>query len=192
MAVFDHIYRPSDVAGPLRQGELLTDLRRHVIDAATAVEDQPIVNRVTYPFVVVVSQDCDITQQGRTVPGGAISLPSILLIEVTTAVLLRGLKDINSDSWKLVRSNREERYHFLQVITPAQDALNQGLGELGVDFKRYFTVPTDEFYCLIAGGLATRRCVLNSPYLEHLCSRFANYLSRVALPELHFSLPAGG
>jgi hypothetical protein len=58
---------------------------------------------------------------------------------------------------------------------------------MGIDFKRYFTIPADETYRRVELGEAQRRCVLQSPYLEHLSSRFAYYLSRVALPLDHVS-----
>ena len=42
--------------------------------------------------------------------------------------------------------------------------MNVGIPELGVDFKRYFTIPTDEIYKRIEKGEVRRRCVLMSPY----------------------------
>lgn len=62
-----------------------------------------------------------------------------------------------------------------------------GLPELGIDFKKIFTIPTDEIYQRIALGQVKRRAVLVSPYLEHLSSRFAYFLSRIALPQEHLS-----
>jgi hypothetical protein len=69
----------------------------------------------------------------------------------------------------------------------ACDRLQEGLPELAIDFKRYFTVPTDEVYRRIELGEARRRCLLISPYLEHLSSRYAYFLSRIALPVDHAS-----
>ena len=69
-------------------------------------------------------------------------------------------------------------------MSASEDALRQGLPELGVDFKRFFTIPTDELYVPITSG-AQRRCHLNSPYLEHLTTQFSGFLSRVALPKPH-------
>jgi len=64
--------------------------------------------------------------------------------------------------------------------SPTDGALRQP--ELGIDFKRYFTLPTAEVYYQIQRQ-AARRCCLRSPYLEHLSTRFHAYQQRLALPE---------
>ena len=184
------IYRPAELDKPFRQGEILSDIRRYRLDPTTVASDGPSVIAVDYPLVVVVTQDCDVTQQGRPAAGSDPQLPCVLLVEVTTAKLLRGQKDINGKVWALIRQNRDERYHFLEAVSKECDAIGEGLAELALDFKRYLAVPTDELYALVDGGRARRRCVLNSPYMEHLCNRFGAYLGRIALPEPHSSTPA--
>ncbi len=184
------IYRPAELGQPLRQGEILSDLRRYRVEPATVADEAPLLIEVRYPFVVILTQDCDVTQQGRPAPGSDPHLPCVLLAEVTTANHLRGQKDVNSDAWKLIRQNREERYHFLEAVTKECDAAGRGMEEFALDFKRYLAVPTDELYALVEAGFANRRCVLNSPYMEHLCNRFGTYLGRVALPQPHHSTSA--
>jgi hypothetical protein len=190
------IYRLSEVTvgSPLRQGELLTNVVFVRLDLATLSADSPGVQRVTHPYALILTQDCDLEQdfrarQGVNKPDKLI--PAVLLCEVITAEQLRGSTGITTDIWKGISQNKNERYHFLQKIEPACDACREGLPELGIDFKRYFTLPTDELYRRIEMGEARRRCVLASPYLEHLSSRFAYFMSRVALPEDHFSEPGG-
>jgi len=51
-------------------------------------------------------------------------------------------------------------------------------------------MPTEEVYQRLRMAGTKRRACLNSPYLEHLSSRFSFYLGRVGLPEDHFSEPA--
>ena len=184
------IYRQAELKQTLRQGEILSDLRRYRVELATLTSDNPTLIEVLYPFVVVLTQDCDVTQQSVPNPGSNPPLPCVLLAEVTTATQLRGQKDINSDAWKRITQNREERYHFLEAVMAEDDAANQGLEELALDFKRYLAVPTDELYALIGAGRAHLRCVLNRPYMEHLCHRFGSYLGRIALPSMHSSTPA--
>jgi hypothetical protein len=58
--------------------------------------------------------------------------------------------------------------------------------ELGIDFKRYFTVPTDDVYRQFALGQeigVQRRAVLRPPFREDLAQRFYFFQARVALPE---------
>jgi hypothetical protein len=139
---------------------------------------------------MILTQDCDLEQDFRARAGqtGADKLiPSILFSEVVTAEELRGSAGINSTIWPRVRMNKDERYHFLQKVEQVDDAFGQGLPELGIDFKRYFTLQTGEVYRRIELGEAQRRCALVNPYLEHLTSRFAYFLSRVALPQDHVS-----
>jgi hypothetical protein len=181
----------SGVEDPLRQGEILSDLVQvHLKLDSLRGEGTPEHALKVHPLTVVLSQDCDLEQdfkaRAATVAADK-TIPNILFCEVITAERLRDSGGVNSTIWARIRTNKDERYQFLQKVEAADDALGQGLPELGIDFKRYFTVPADEVYWRVQIGEAKRRCVLVSPYLEHLSSRFASYLSRVALPQDHAS-----
>lgn len=145
------------------------------------------------PFAIVISQDCDLMwdheERQKPQPNIYKLLPNILLCEVLAATDLRGRNRLDSDIWKRVVQNKDERYHFLRSVDALEDLVGQGLPDLAIDFKRYFTVPTDEVYAQLALD-ARRRTRLVSPYLEHLCDRFAYFRQRVALPEDHFMPPA--
>jgi hypothetical protein len=93
--------------------------------------------------------------------------------------------------WHQIEINKNDRYHFFQRIPTEEDSLGEGLPELAIDFKRYFTIPTDELYWQINAGDAQRRTCLESPYMEHLSQRFTSFLSRVALPQDYESMPEG-
>src|SRR5262249_54267715 len=148
------------------------------------------------PYAIILTQDCDLEQDfhaRKTDTKPANRLPSILFCEVATAEELSRPSEgttegMNSRVWNLVRRNRHERYYFLQKVDPAEDAVKVGLPELGVDFKRYFTIPADEVYSQFLRD-ARRRCNLCPLYLEHFSTRFAQYLSRIALPGPHVSEP---
>jgi hypothetical protein len=191
------IYRPSTAGldSSLRQGEILSDVPQFRFDAATLGGATPPSGEPMYPpYALILSQDCDLEQDFNVRQRQIVSdklLPNVLFCEVATAEeLFNRVKQLGSKLWDRIRINKDERYHFLQRIAADSDALQQGLPELGIDFKRYFTIPTEEIYKRIELGEARRRCVLVSPYLEHLSSRFAYFLSRVTLPEDHFSEPA--
>lgn len=174
----------------LRQGEILTNLARFGVSLDSLTKAQPEIVQIIHEFAVVLSQDCDLEQDFKSRMGENKQdklIPSVLFAEVYKAETLLGRVE-GSKMWQRIKQNKDERYHFLQKVEPADDAQSEGLPELGIDFKRYFTIPTDEVYFHVAAK-AKRRCVLRSPYLEHLSSRFAFYLSRVALPEEHFSEP---
>ena len=139
--------------------------------------------------LTVLSQDCDLAQDHAARESGDIggAIPSILFCEVETAEQL--LSNIQGrDIKKRIQQNSDERYQFLQRIPVECDALRQGLPELGIDFRRYFTLPAEEVYFQITRD-AKRRCHLVSPYLEHISARFTRYLGRVGLPLDHQSEP---
>lgn len=195
------IYAASAEGSALRQSELLSG----IIQAQRRLDSigpslAPIVLSVVHPWVLVLSQDCDLDWDFRwrrewsqpDAPQGRPStkqLPNILFCEMVEAADLHSEWQMGSREWKHLVQNKNERYHFLQKVGIDEDACHEGVPELCIDFKRYFTIPTDELYVQLVLG-ARRRCHLNSPYLQHLCGRFYNFQSRVALPEEHFSEPS--
>lgn len=181
------IYQCSPAAGIcLCQGEILSGLIRVRLDAAKIGEIEPSVVQVDFPFAVVLSQACDLIQDFSGRQSDKPQLPDVLFCQLPFAQDLKAGCG-GSDIWKRIRQNKDERYHFLEKIPLECDAFAEGIPELTVDFKRYFTVPTDEVYRRLELGPTRRRTVLCSPYLEHLSSRFAFFLSRVALPREHVS-----
>jgi hypothetical protein len=175
----------------LAQGEFISGLICSHINLISLEKPPLQINQVLHPLAVTVSQGCDLEQdflarKGAVKPDKV--APSVLFCEVVTASELRSLVPKDSKIWARISQNNDERYHFFQAVTPEFDATDIGLEEQGVDFKRFFTIPTDELYYRIRIGEAKRRCRLDSPYLEHFCRRYANYISRVALPEQHESV----
>jgi hypothetical protein len=115
-------------------------------------------------------------------------VPNVLLCELTTAAILRPFL-AGTDILRRIRNNLDERYHCLLAVRPEDDRAGEGLPELVADFKRVFSIPTDELYLRVTLGMK-RRARLKSPYLQHLSSRFGYYCLRVALPnEASLELP---
>lgn len=185
------IYVPSGT-GQLRQGEILSGVSEVRVDVSGLREQQNRAISVNHPFAIVVSQDCDCEQDYKYRLGEDSKdkeVPNILLCQIVTAEELRGSNSINSTIWGQVKINKNERYHFLQKAGVEDDLAGVGLPEMGIDFKRVFTVPTDELYFRIENAQVVRRCRLTSPYLEHFATRFGYFLHRVALPLDHASDP---
>ena len=182
---------------PFRQAEILSNVHQHRItveslDAADNLE----VEKIDHTLAVVISQDCDLEQDFKrrrslTAEGNETDqsdpklLPTVLLCEVASE---RTIDDAMRGQGSTVREqfhqNKLERYQFLRAVGPEDDALGEGLEAMGIDFKRYFTVPTTELYAQL-GAQCRRRCRLAPQYLEHLCLRFCHFISRVALPKTH-------
>lgn len=186
------IYRASPTAVPscLEQGELLSGLDQVRLALVAVGDPSPAVETIRHPLAIILSQACDLEQDfGSRFPTPIPSkqIPSVLFCEVSLANDLRGSDGMNGTIWNTVKKNSHERYQFLERVEPSCEAKAEGLGELGIDFKRYFTLPTEEVYKRIELGLVSRRFVLISPYLEHLSSRFAYYMGRVGLVRGHAS-----
>lgn len=184
------IFRVTAGTSPLRQGEILSDLFRYRLDPETVVDAQPRLLLVKEPFAIVLTQDCDLESDYRNRAVGT-EQSDKLLNEVLFCRLIPAEKakpQVGGGGWERVRKNDNPRYHFLQQVTPGCDGMHALIPESVADFKQYFTVPTAEVYKRVEIGQARRRCALLSPYMEHFCCRYANYLSRIGLPEQHTSI----
>lgn len=184
------IYEVSD-GGPLRQCDILSGIVQY--NPLASKNREPVrFNQVTHPFAIVLSQDCDLDWDYRARCNESPQhkrIPNVLFCEAIEAEKLRGREDINSHIWRRITQNIDERYGFLEQVAAEHDACGEGIPELGIDFKRYFTLATPEIYSQVDHGVAKRRARLLSPYLEHLASRFMAFQARVALPRSHRQLP---
>ena len=182
-------YSPQAKGDRLRQGSVVVGLiqtrqRLETIGAADAL----VLDEEIHPYALVLTQDCDLERdfERRGGKSGAGSpLANVLLCEATTTVLLKGNLPQGKDIWKRVIQNKDERYQCLENVPAEYDVAAQGIAALGIDFKRYFTISTDEIYRRIELGQAVCRCRLVTPYVEHFVSRFYYFQSRIALPVDH-------
>jgi len=188
------VFAPSPVPGVLRQGEILTDvITFHVRNARLYQDDgEYAIEAETHPYALVLTQDCDLDWDFKAraeYPEDrrgdnkcqAKLVPNVLLCDLFTSDALRP-RIAGGDIFKRVRGNQDERYHCLPAISLTEDLAGEGLPELIADFKRIFSVLTDELYGYLAQG-ARRRAFLQSPHLQHLSTRFGYYCLRVALPD---------
>ena len=184
------IYIRPDTGGPVRQTEILTNVIQRRRSLRSLKAEKPELEDVRHPFAVILTQDCDLEQdfidRKNTAAGWSADklIPNVLLSEAVTSSELVAALPRGKDIRKRVLQNKDERYHVFQKVEAVDDAQGEGLPALGVDFKRYFTVPTDELYAQLDSN-AKRRAHFRSPYLEHFVKRFADFQSRVALPKEH-------
>ncbi len=201
----EKMFSPSldGISAALRQGEILSNLVQIRINP-DSINTSHVDEHVSYsgtpfvhPFAIIISQDCDLNQdyffrfhkRGKE----RLTLPSIVFCEVTKAEhLVHGDRNATVFQEGAIRqdyrNNNDFRFHFIQAVPKSLDGADDGLPELGIEFKRYFTLPTDEVYRRIDLKQAQRHCRLLSPYREHFINRFYNYNNRVALPEQYESI----
>jgi len=187
------VYRPSSADGRVWQGEILENVIQIKLSIESIQNNQEgmlDVFPVHHELVIVMSQDCDLEQDyNRRQAGFEGTLPNTLFCDAYRAETLRAKVEqqdqLGRKDWKKrIAQNQHDRFHYLQKAEPEQDLQSQGLTAIALDFKIYFTLPTDELYARLAMEIH-RRCRLNSPYVEHLAHRFYKFQSRVALPSDH-------
>lgn len=205
-------WRPSSPGGPLEACELLAEVEQFTIDPGDVGRDDPNLIKTTYPFAMVLSQDCDlewdavarrqIAEAGTPPAIGQERkdwdqadrvartklIDGVLLCVADPEEVVRVPSLLPTKIWQFASSNQHERYHFLRVCPGESDLQGEGIPALVLDFKRFFTLPAEELAIRAslapeAPGRVLRRAVLVSPYLEDVASRFFAYQSRVALPD---------
>lgn len=180
----------------LFQGDILRDIEVLARTHSTVTgDDDPHLDISTrlLPYVVVLTQDCDLDQdysahQNANRRDNDKFLLSVLICPAYPAALVKDGKHLedhqmqilNSNLWKPVKSNHNSRYHFLEADNQLQ------VPEVVLDFKQYFTVSRDEIY---EQGFGTNYvATINTLFRESLSRRFAEYLTRIALPEFPASV----
>ncbi|HKF47860.1 MAG TPA: hypothetical protein VKB38_10930 [Terracidiphilus sp.] len=182
-------YSRSVPGNQLRQGEIISSVAQYMVSVNYNDQAQPSdVRSRIHPYVIVLSQDCDLAQDFscRQSSNTSNALQNILLCEVDLASNIKGdrTRIPGSDIWKRIHQNQDSRFQFLRAVVAEHDTGGAGIPEMLVDFRRAFTLPTADLYEQ-AKWSAKRRAVLKSPYVEHLSTRFGFFLSRVALPLDH-------
>ena len=150
------------------------------------------ISKISFPLVVVLTQDCDLEQDHKYHWGRSPrSSQDKWLISVLVAPLYNlehvyagqhlselgmSMEPINAKKspGQYLRNNERPRYHFLSFPPsfPIVDSV--------VDFKHYFSVNVRYLRRLRQTHFV---CRLERLYREDLSHRFSAYLARIGLPE---------
>ena len=175
----------------IKQGDILTDVE--YIEYADVIDGVIKISKIRFPLVIVLTQDCDLTwdfDSRKRITGtqdkylfSAIVAPLynyehfILgdhLSELGQKMQTISAKMTKTDN-KNLRNNENPRYHFLEFDD------NIPIVNSVIDFKHYFTVNItklqehkDKHYI----------CTVSELFRERISQRFANYLSRIGLPDM--------
>lgn len=175
----------------IKQGDILTDVE--YIEYADVIDGVIKISKIRFPLVIVLTQDCDLTwdfDSRKRITGtqdkylfSAIVAPLynyehfILgdhLSELGQKMQTISAKLTKTDN-KNLRNNENPRYHFLEFDD------NIPIVNSVIDFKHYFTVNItklqehkDKHYI----------CTVSELFRERISQRFANYLSRIGLPDM--------
>ena len=172
----------------IEQGDIYEDFV--YVKWAEEIDDEIAIEQIKIPFLVVLTQICDLESDFRDRNKSKDVkrdkyIHSILVCPAYESESLRKgehLKEhgIISESystvpWNIIKRNNNARYHYLEKDT------DFNLPSLVVDFKHYYTVPSDIFYNCFTKHYATS---LKPFYREDLSQRFASFLARIGLPNV--------
>ena len=168
------------------QGDFIEDF---LYNSSYIVGGSVETNSTTFPYIVVLTQDCDLewdykNREDKDQKNNDKYLQSILICPAYLAESLhtgKHLEDLQlkmrpweADLWKHIKRNQNERFHFL-----AQS--ENDMPDLVLDFKHFYTFPREQLY---EAHKKNYKISLDVPFREDLSQRFANYLSRIGLPNL--------
>ena len=185
--------RPNPVCRPA-QGDIYTDISVPIVgqveinaQGETEVLEADI---IVLDYVVVLSQECDLeqdyTDRERAIDVHDKYVQTVLIAPAYLAENLRAgehlaaslgqkMQKINSDMWKIIKNNKNERYHFIDAC------VELNVPELVIDFKHMYTLSRTYFY----QSVLAKKYYASLAYLsrELLSQRFCNFLSRIGLPD---------
>lgn len=148
----------------------------------------------TFPWVVVLNQECDLQfdhlarnglplKAGRPPVSGDKRLRSILLCpafeadNVLAGTYVEGASRWSSKASDILLKNRDDRYHVLQPEPPLLDR------RLALDFKLIVAVTPSYLEQWLAAHLESSVAALEPPFRDRLMQRFVNYLGRIPEPD---------
>lgn len=181
----------------IQQGDILRNIE--FIQKYEYISDDEIkLEIIKFPFVIVLTQDCDLKQNSEYFfnnPNPPKTddkrLLSVIVAPIYNEELfilgdhLKSLKlkmqTINkvskgklSTSYKNLTDNQNPRYHYLKFKE------NDSIPDSVIDFKQYFTVSLDILIKKKKGNFVGK---IPELYREDISQRFANFLSRIGLPD---------
>ncbi len=173
----------------IHQGDLLEGVESRF--NTLTQDDVTLIDKltITLPYAVIMSQDCDLEQDFQyrnsdDKPNQDKILQSILVCPAFLAEEVRAGQHLQSlglkmqiwtkEQWGNIKSNQKERFHYLKESTEHK------LEPLVIDFKRYYAIPPDVLY---PSYEKLYKLSIDTLYREDLSLRFANYLSRIGLPD---------
>lgn len=176
----------TEVNGRVSQGDIYKNIE--YVEHVSEIDGNILLSKVVFPQVIVLTQDCDLEQYFTKFLDlgkqdkflfSVIVAPLYNAEHVFSGTHLEGLEltmqTINKKSshGNFLLNNEIPRYHYLEF--PEDIEIVPSI----IDFKHYFTVHVQ----YLSGIKKTNFiCRVNELYRESICQRFANYLSRIALP----------
>lgn len=180
--------------GQVHQGDIFRNIK--CIEKADETNGEIIISTITYPYVIILSQECDLREDFE-VRSEIQNYDEIIyadkLIEHVLAVPLYNLSHFvegkhleslgysmstayikrTSTAYNNLLQNVVPRYHYFSLPAYAE------MVDCVADFKHFFTVSLAYLYSVKD---EQSQISIDIPFRERISQRFTNYLSRIGLP----------
>lgn len=168
----------------ITQGDIFKNIE--IIENIAIKKSTIQVDRVEFPFVVCLNQECDLENDYTLRDNKAPKDNCLLHLAIAPAFIFDQF--LSGNHWgdifqekagqkrsstiiKNIMDNEIPRYHYLKF--PDND-----MPELVIDFKHFFTINRDELY----GQIDKRLCSIDDLFKEKISQRFSYYIARIGLP----------
>ena len=173
----------------VEQGQIFRNVHMvgDVVESGGVLE----VERVLFPYVIVLTQDCDLKQDARVRRGGSAGgsrykhLMSVLVAPLYNSEHVRtgehlselelASRHVGTKEWDLVKKNQSPRYHYLEFPVGVR------VPPVVIDFKHYFSVRVEYLERMWEKQHVASVAEL---FRERISQRFASFLCRIALPDV--------
>ena len=177
----------------VHQGDIYREI--DCIEYANVNDGIVDISKIHYQYVMVLSQECDLTQdynervniiQQQPITYDKI-LQNIIVVPLFNYEHFKAGLHLSNIGFsmatdfsnqkktpaKILMQNNNPRYHYLEFnesvdIVPSV-----------IDFKRFFTIDANAFYKIQAAHYV---CSVDQLFRERISQRFANFISRIGLP----------
>jgi len=176
--------------GRVSQGDIYSDVEfiEYVAEKKGIIE----ISKIVFPFVIVLTQDCDLDQDSKiryqkvsaqnqdklilsVLVAPLYNVEQVYIGEhlVQLKIKMRMIKKKRTEG-DYLRINEIPRYHYIEF--PEGVAISPSV----IDFKHYFSVNVEH----LRRKKSDLVCRVSPLYREDISHRFASFLSRIGLPEV--------
>lgn len=180
--------------GQIHQGDVYCDI--DYIEYADVIDGRVDISKIRYQYVMVLSQECDLTQDYRERKKKTTGEPmiydkvlqSVIVVPMFNYEHFKDGSHLSNLGFKMatdyinpkrtpaktLMQNNNPRYHYIDFgesipIVPSV-----------MDFKRFFTIDINMLYKIKNSHYI---CSVDTLFRERTSQRFSNFLSRIGLPD---------
>jgi hypothetical protein len=167
----------------VRQCDIFENIE--VIENVLIEKDILTIDKIVFPFVICLNQECDLENDFNSDP----ETKDSRLFHLAIAPVFIFEQFLNGTYWgqilnpskthkrtdttiEKIMNNEIPRYHYLKFI-------ESEMPELIIDFKYFFSINRNSLY----SQLNKRLCSLCDLYKEKISQRFSYFISRIGLPD---------